>query len=44
MHFTNEQRLPGYFKINNSLLLQSEYQEQLKNSISETAANNVLEC
>ena len=44
MHFTNEQRLPVYFKINNSLLLQSEYQEQIKNTISETAANNVLEC
>ena len=41
MHFTNEQRGPGYFKINNSLLLQSEYQKQIKNTISETATNNV---
>ena len=28
-------------KINNSLLLQSEYQKQIKNTISETATNNV---
>ena len=41
MHFTNEQRGPGYFKINNSLLLQSEYQKQIKITISETATNNV---
>ena len=41
MHFTNEQRGPGYFKINNSLLLQSEHQKQIKNTISETATNNV---
>ena len=43
MHFTNEQRGPGYFKINNSLLLQSEYQKQIKNTIIETATNNVYE-
>ena len=41
MHFTNEQRGSGYFKINNSLLLQSEYQIQIKNTINETATNNV---
>ena len=41
IHFTNEQRGPGYFKINNSLLLQSEYQKQIKNTISETVTNNV---
>ena len=41
MLFTNEQRGPAYFKINNSHLLQSEYQEQIKNTISETATNNV---
>ena len=43
MHFTNKQRGPGYFKINNSLLLQSEYQKQIKNTIIETATNNVYE-
>ena len=43
MHFTNKQRGPGYFKINNSLVLQSEYQKQIKNTIIETATNNVYE-
>ena len=30
MQVTNKQRGPGYFKINSSLLLQSEYQKQIK--------------
>ena len=41
MQFTNEQRGPGYFKINNSILLQSEYQKQIKKTINETVTNNV---
>ena len=41
MLFTNKQHGPAYFKINNSHLLQSEYQEQIKITISETATNNV---
>ena len=30
IHLTSEQRGPGYFKINNSLLLQDNYQEKIR--------------
>ena len=37
IHLTSEQRGPGYFKINNSLLLQDNYQEKIRNAIRKTA-------
>ena len=40
IHLTSEQRGPGYFKINNSLLLQDNYQEKIRNAIRETAEIN----
>ena len=40
IHLTSEQRGPGYFKINNSLLLQDTYQEKIRNAIRETAEIN----
>ena len=40
IHLTSEQRGPGYFKINNSLLLQDNYQEKIRNAIRETAKIN----
>ena len=40
MHLTSEQHGPGYFKINNSLLLQNNYLEKIRNAIRETAEIN----
>ena len=38
---TQHTRGPGYFKLNNSLLLDSEYQEQIKKNINEIVAFNI---
>ena len=40
LHLAPEQRGPGYFKINNSLLLQNNYKEKIRNTIRETAEIN----
>ena len=40
IHLTSEQRGPGYFKINNSLLLHDNYQEKIRNAIRKTAEIN----
>ena len=40
IHLTPEQRGPGYFKINNSLLLHNNYQVKIRNAIRETAEIN----
>ena len=38
--FIKFQKGPGYFKLNNSLLLNTDYQNSIKNNISETAEIN----
>ena len=40
IHLIPEQRGPGYFKINNSLLLQNNYKEKIRNAVLETAEIN----
>ena len=40
MNFNTNRRGPGYFKLNNSLLLNTEYQNIIKTSITETALHN----
>ena len=35
-HLKSEQHGPGYYKMNNSLLLQNNYQEKISNAIRET--------
>ena len=36
----NQPRGPGYFKLNNSVLLETEYQDKIKQSITEQAEIN----
>ena len=40
LSFNKSIRGPGYFKLNNSLLLQTDYQHIIKHSINETVLNN----
>ena len=39
--FVKVKKGPGYFKLNNSLILDIDYQTMIKNSISETAEINI---
>lgn len=40
LNLCNTNRGPGYFKLNNNILLHTEYKQQLKNAIQETINNN----
>lgn len=41
LDLTNRDRGPSYFKLNNSVILEDDYQRQIRNSIAETVENNV---
>ena len=40
LNFSKHEKGPGYFKVNNSLLLDTEYQNKMRNSIQEIALLN----
>ena len=39
-HFSNDEHGSGYFKLNNSVLLDDQYQKNIRNAIKETVENN----